>query len=495
MLQMHDVLLASFKILVSERAVDHAAATPLTKPPKTTWTKRKRTEYGDLPEDPVEHASRVFADRVKAKFDTLQGDRVYEETLKSEEWDKLNYYTTLISNTGVAAKSPHLIFLLEDLTMLKAALLKYIHEHVRTCILTGPMGQLDRLITAQRSHYYPRGTPIQELFADCNEHQRACMPFFWYHLKELFPTFHSFRYHTYQGKHFSTIVTTFNTHLQDAIDKKHLVVSLDDFREHHKSSYHFDERFFHEQVEMQLSLLSLQMAGLRDFESNSIQFYLSDHLLLALDESETKYLPLWAGGNDDGTGGVFQDEIPPTDMGPSEPGPHYHTGHTVASSMGGTTDASSTVDGDYAGTSAYSDLGVGGLDLDDYTTARSTAAHDSVSTTLAGGRSRVVSLGSEAFESAADEDSMRDAMFQVPAGHQVLGQAVEQYFDEVSEDGGRRDTATEIDYEYDDDDVNDKCKGDDDDDDDDDDAMDTDSTIFLGSVDDDDLSDFTPLTT
>src|SRR6185312_6068717 len=55
------------------------------------------------------------------------------------------------------------------------------------------------------------------------------------------------------------------------------------------------------------------------------------HLLLTLDHEEMKFLPLWAGGLNDGTGGVFESRIPSTDMGANGPGPAYHTGHTIPS--------------------------------------------------------------------------------------------------------------------------------------------------------------------
>ncbi|KAI9821901.1 MAG: hypothetical protein M1827_002483 [Pycnora praestabilis] len=55
--------------------------------------------------------------------------------------------------------------------------------------------------------------------------------------------------------------------------------------------------------------------------------------LVCLEEEEWKYLPLWAGGNDDETGGVFDDTVPFADAGPSGPGPKYHTGvNSTASS-------------------------------------------------------------------------------------------------------------------------------------------------------------------
>lgn len=54
--------------------------------------------------------------------------------------------------------------------------------------------------------------------------------------------------------------------------------------------------------------------------------------LVCLQDSEWKYLPLWAGGNDDGSGGVFNDQIPMADLGFSTAGPDVHTGVTPASS-------------------------------------------------------------------------------------------------------------------------------------------------------------------
>ena len=48
--------------------------------------------------------------------------------------------------------------------------------------------------------------------------------------------------------------------------------------------------------------------------------------LVCLSDNEFKFLPLWAGGNDDGTGGVFNDDLPISQVGFSTPGPGIHTG-------------------------------------------------------------------------------------------------------------------------------------------------------------------------
>lgn len=57
-------------------------------------------------------------------------------------------------------------------------------------------------------------------------------------------------------------------------------------------------------------------------------------ILGCLKESEWRYLPLWAGGCDDGSGGVYEDSLPNASAGFSHPGPNVHIGpdSTAASS-------------------------------------------------------------------------------------------------------------------------------------------------------------------
>ena len=55
--------------------------------------------------------------------------------------------------------------------------------------------------------------------------------------------------------------------------------------------------------------------------------------LVCLQESEYKYLPLWAGGLDDETGGVFNDEVPIAEHGFTAAGPSVHTNNGSANSM------------------------------------------------------------------------------------------------------------------------------------------------------------------
>ncbi|PWY94701.1 hypothetical protein BO94DRAFT_621161 [Aspergillus sclerotioniger CBS 115572] len=87
-----------------------------------------------------------------------------------------------------------------------------------------------------------------------------------------------------------------------------------------------------------------------DNSRHEASFHVTD-TLTCLTDSETKYLPLWAGGNDDGSGGVFTDQgIPNLETGGfSTPGPAIHTGSTVSSTTSSfsitSSDFESTVQG------------------------------------------------------------------------------------------------------------------------------------------------------
>ncbi|CAG9997862.1 unnamed protein product [Clonostachys byssicola] len=131
---------------------------------------------------------------------------------------------------------------------------------------------------------------------------------------------------------------------------------------------------------------------------------LTRHMLLTLNDNEMKYLPLWAGGNDDGTGGVFEDFLPPAEMGPNGPGPAYHTGQTLLSET-------SSVSG-----SLMDELEA--IDIAGSSVARSVDVQDGTSTVYR--PDRVIALGSSiASESFYDGASEFDrAVWAAPAAHQ-----------------------------------------------------------------------------
>lgn len=67
-------------------------------------------------------------------------------------------------------------------------------------------------------------------------------------------------------------------------------------------------------------------------ENDQFVFSFLCDTLLSLSDKEYAFLPLWAGGMNDGSGGVFAGAVPFAERGaPSQPGPSYHTGSTLAS--------------------------------------------------------------------------------------------------------------------------------------------------------------------
>lgn len=91
--------------------------------------------------------------------------------------------------------------------------------------------------------------------------------------------------------------------------------------------FNLDE--FFTEAENKIKMISAAMLRPPDFDSrpDPLDVVLTD-TLLCLEDSEWKYLPLWAGGNDDGSGGVFDDSVPLAEAGVSAavPGPGFHTG-------------------------------------------------------------------------------------------------------------------------------------------------------------------------
>ena len=121
----------------------------------------------------------------------------------------------------------------------------------------------------------------------------------------------------------------------------------------------FNLKAFSSQVEGYLSVLSSRMLATPSVSSHdAFDLQLTDTLdlqltntLVCLQDEEMKFLPLWAGGNDDDSGGVYNDNVPIADVGFSTAGPRVHTGvdSSAASSSefemvdGQTTVRSSTV--------------------------------------------------------------------------------------------------------------------------------------------------------
>lgn len=95
----------------------------------------------------------------------------------------------------------------------------------------------------------------------------------------------------------------------------------------------FDVEKFFEEATIYLRDFATQMLEPPDssMRAQSLELRLTN-TLVSLTDAEWKFLPLWAGGNDDDSGGVFNDDIPLSHSGFSTAGPNVHTGSSRGSS-------------------------------------------------------------------------------------------------------------------------------------------------------------------
>lgn len=96
----------------------------------------------------------------------------------------------------------------------------------------------------------------------------------------------------------------------------------------------FEVGTFLDQVRAYVRPLCDRMLGSSDIYS-PLELELTD-TLVCLEDTEYKFLPIWANGNDDGSGGVYNDEVPSAYGGFTTAGPDVHTstGSSTASSDG-----------------------------------------------------------------------------------------------------------------------------------------------------------------
>ena len=119
------------------------------------------------------------------------------------------------------------------------------------------------------------------------------------------------------------------TGFQARAEEREVIDELNSASYVHKASSRFRVGIFLDQVQGYIQSLCARM--LRSDDTHiPLELALTD-ALVCLEDTEWKYLPIWANGNDDGSGGVYDDEIPLADGGFSTAGPHVRT--CTASSM------------------------------------------------------------------------------------------------------------------------------------------------------------------
>jgi hypothetical protein len=431
-LQIGDIARASFQILVNELAIDYAATNTTSRKQRYTFSQRKRDI--DFESDAVDYAVRDFVERIKATYNSLAGKGKNPFDVLGppfDEWRKLQLLGESIE-TAASLRDPSssISDLHEAYKNLKAALEEVLLNMIARIPEENMPTHLRDLIEAQRDQYVPQRAQrggdedrqmIERRYELLSQEQRILTAPFWYEFQQHFdsPNFEPFRVWESRmtgGQSLKTLRTvkeSFNACMRLAMIDYPITFDRTQLPRLRNSSNLFNLEEFYDQLKRALRRFGFSIVG-RDDEDTIANFILSEHLILNLNEREMNYLPVWAGGMDDGTFGAFmREDIPETVMGPSQPGPSYHTGHTLVDGDGAS--ASGTLN-----SMSASDLAMSQLGLDDATVAGSVDAQNSISTTMLP-RNRVVVAPSEVSELFMSEsEAYADARYFEPM-EQVSG--------------------------------------------------------------------------
>ncbi|KAI1107449.1 hypothetical protein F4804DRAFT_160699 [Jackrogersella minutella] len=342
-LELANVTRAAFRILVVEKAFDTLATGPRAPEAQHTIFGRPRIDLPDDLQTVIEYAAQKLADRVQQTLANLRSDRFYS-LLEIKEYQKLvktgDLISSALSSTPVLStfmivsdadilRREHLNHLSTVFTTLFTRLHKYKELIVQEAMASPPNNDQQRHFDRDRRCYVPSTNwdPTIHIYSKFSDAQHLLTSFFWDALAS-YPR-------SYSGmvcpeNFLGWCVNDFNSQIDKAFQYLRPETGVD------PEALRFDLPTFcnelHQAMDEQWMIWTKP-----DLEA---PFSRTKHFILALSDDEFKYLPLWAGGLDDGTGGVFEPALPDADLGPIGPGPAYRTGDTIG------TDASSICQSD-----------------------------------------------------------------------------------------------------------------------------------------------------
>jgi hypothetical protein len=407
-LELSQITRTAFRILVYEMAIEEAGADRNARRQRqTTVFGRKLGDPGDELKNLIQHAARDLLDRTRMTIEELRDPFMFDSK-PIEHWANLMQIQRALGPfTGPAAQQAR-----QDLKRLMDALTYMVTYGFETVISTPPR-DIDgafRSMDFDRARYVqPQDFELlQTIMPTLNVEQQLLCPFIYHELERAWSNMYSAwnissKHPDSEGISLGILNRNASRSLVGALDENDSLANrLPPYW--YRGNLVIDLNRFGTTVSELLLPLGYMQARW-DIEPPPNQ---TRHILLTLNE-EMKYLPLWAGGNNDGTGGVFEKALPPAEMGPNGPGPAYHTGLTLPSA------ASSMFD-------FVDDMRT--LKVMGSTTAASNDARDSISTVYRPDQviADDVSLASESFTVGSSD--YRAARFQVPADHQTEGQVL-----------------------------------------------------------------------
>lgn len=435
----------AFRILVNERALEVAGGQPRTQPTRTIFGRRCShfTDDAEPIARIVDHAGTAMADRYKAAVDRIFGND-FLDTLDNGQWKRLRSLDEIIpeaSSTGppLAVRSRYNRMMSEVRHAIRSTVDDVFRDggaflvDTTACMpLSGDSVDRDRTYTVPREELDGEQSFDKIWKGSLNQYQRALCPLFW-------RGFRCVHKGNMKRKFFaSDVATEFCTEFTRAQQDGTIPSASADIGFLEDVDSYFGQLF--SSVRRSLTSYAERMVD-RGRDGEDFRFMVTPHLLLTLNDDEMNFLRL----TDEET--LFQADIPEADMGPIGPGPAFHTGHSVATSV-------SDVDVDFEQLAVASDDGTS-------TVVGSMAAQDGISTVY--GRDRVLARSagaSVASEQFTDEDGMSAeyaaAELAVPAAHQarrgeLMGIVEEDETDDDADDfvfsyEDESDVATDGDY-------------------------------------------------
>lgn len=319
----------TFAILVGEEALLllHNSKSGILKRPHKTLHGRTREALDDEELQRIEYASKNFMERILTSFVELVGTRM-TWLLELSEYKRL--VTTASYSVDAAA-----VF---NLTV---KLKQFIRGRIITVLLAHLQTYSPSTLSILETRWGDYPQPLYwDTYYSLRALERIFSRTFWKNLLLEHLSDEIFAENVGQSRPFgmSSCIADLGRHLpalkgQEAA--KCGVVSMSELHlatsRVNMNGYRFDlSKFFTEAIEYIRNFAQKMLQSPR--QESTGPFELVD-TLTCLDDGEYRYLALWAGGNDDGTGGVFTDHnIPVIEQGGfSAPGPSVHTGSIAAS--------------------------------------------------------------------------------------------------------------------------------------------------------------------
>ncbi|KAK8010393.1 hypothetical protein PG990_009358 [Apiospora arundinis] len=389
-LKIEAVVRTTFSILVVEGAMEllglpadpnpNVASTMNTQDTgPTTIFGRRRDRLPDDIANAIQHARDSLTEGTRTTLRQLKSDNIFDLLKQDElagqsihEWDHLSKIGEIIGCTvpGRIAVSPSVVILparSKDQKLRLAELRATYNELARGLVAYFHTKMADSLSATDcdfsqtdknRKCYVRRSqfTSTQDIYKRLTEEQRLLTAYPWHVLVT--------RAHVdSQGQFFSCPVGGDSTLQklsmrfdQDLHKSERLFPELAPFNQHRFGGGKAFFRLHAFYTDYMVAIRSLRqrrtLHGLENYEF----LRRSQHLALGLTENELKYLPIWAGGNDDGMGGVFESHfIPNSEHGPSGPGPAFHTEFSIATEASSIAPSTPTVSGTTSTTTGKED--------------------------------------------------------------------------------------------------------------------------------------------